>query len=91
MSLVNEFITSTKDLKLNDAVVENDPAGAGLKASFPNVAVQPDANSDKTYEVAGFGLNETDAVSDLNEKLKTAVERGQLVKVEAAPIPKGLH
>ncbi len=91
MSLVNEFVTSAEELKMADIKVENDPSGEGLKASFPNVAIQPDVESNETFEVAGFGVDGVAAVEDLNEKIQTAVERGQLVKVEAAPLNRGLH
>ena len=87
MSLVKEFITSAKDLKMSDIKIVSDPDGKGLKASFPNIAIQLNSDSDETFEVVGFGVDGVSAVEDLSEKIQTAVNRGQLVKVDSALKP----
>ncbi|MBL4589853.1 MAG: hypothetical protein JKY11_07245 [Alphaproteobacteria bacterium] len=82
-----EFLENAKDLKMDDIVVVDDPNGAGLKASFPGIEVQPNSSLNESFEIAGYGVDGVAAVTDLNEKIQTAVQRGQLVDVKPALKP----
>jgi len=82
-----KFLENAKDLKMADIVIVDDPNGAGLKASFPGIEIQPNASLNESFEIAGFGVDGVSATGDLTEKIQAAAQRGQLVEVKSALKP----